>query len=1411
MRPCLAARKEVTVQSHHLNSGAQLLHRACLVMLLGLSAFSAGVQATATDISNTPLATTSDITAKPNVMFILDDSGSMSWAFMPDDMSDSNAYGYKSSQCNGVAYNPSYDYSANLPVNPDGTPYPHASFTAAPSDGFQMSLSSYLTLVSPIALGLGSKSFTVTGASATTYAQNTVVGIVNSTNDTQWMVGTVSSWNNPTLVLNITASAGGGLATDTWRVGPRSVNTLDGSTYYKYNSNGTQPAMGWTYNTSGLINTTFSNECKARPSSPPNPVVFDRVTVTTTSAEAQRYADWYAYYRTRVLMMRTAAGRSFSPIDSKYRVGFTTISAKTAAPSSKFLPVAQFDDTQKAAFFSDLYRADPGNSTPLRGALSKIGRYFANKAPGQTSDPMEYACQRNYSLLSTDGYWNTGDETATYGPLQLDGTTLVGQQDGNEVKPYWDGLSTVVTTKTPYSKVDQVTSTTTATTTVTTYSTGVLGFTTSGCSSGKKRYQATFPTSVATTVVTTTLAQSITSSYTNTSVVTQGVETSNTNGTVTPSTVTTGTQTSSATSAAAGAAYVVTASTSTCATTPAGSSAPTTVQPSPVTVGPSTSAAVVANVSLGTYTAGTPQTPVVTYLNGSSNTLADVSEYFYATDLRTPALSNCTGALGTDVCNNEVPANGLDKAESQHMTTFTLGLGVNGILPYNKNYLDPSLKSGSYYEIKRPDGTLTWPISESTSSDVTHVDDLWHAAVNGRGQYWSASDPSAVSEAIGAALSNVQRTIGASSSAATSSLKPVKGTGNQVFVAKYTTKAWTGELVAYSLEGTTGAINTDTEVWNAATAMASVTPAQRVIYYAQPGATTPTLRNFNFTNLSADGLGGHFTNYCSKTVTPTQCPDFDTAPRTAANTGSNLVDYLRGDGSMGSYAYSVTSGTTTTTKTVAVYRQRESILGDIINASPVYMSKPPFQYSDVGYSDFVSAQASRRPVVFSAANDGMLHAFAASTVTGGTAAGSELWAFIPTAVMPDLYRLADTDYATKHHFFVDGTPTVGDIKVGTAWKTILVGGLNAGGKSYYALDVTDPLTPKLLWEFTDANMGLTYGNPIITKRTDGTWVVVVSSGYNNTSGDGNGRLYVLNGNTGAQVSDIASGLPTMVSATTPAGTSGSPSGLGKVNAWIDDSTNNTSTRFYGGDLLGNLWRFDIDNQVLPAGKEATLIATFQTSGGPQPITTRPETAEVTYNGVKYPIVLVGTGRYLGLGDIADKSVQSVYGVKDSLTATGLGDVRQRTDVVVQTLTDVNATSRRASAYSVNWGEKAGWRVDLPTLGERVAVDMQLQYNTLALVSAIPGSSVCSPSGGSAWLYDFDIAKGTSPSTATDGLVGTKLGTFLGVGLTWIELTDGKSLLIIPGSNAKITTATPPTDSASASGGASRTSWRELIN
>lgn len=279
-----------------------------------------------------------------------------------------------------------------------------------------------------------------------------------------------------------------------------------------------------------------------------------------------------------------------------------------------------------------------------------------------------------------------------------------------------------------------------------------------------------------------------------------------------------------------------------------------------------------------------------------------------------------------------------------------------------------------------------------------------------------------------------------------------------------------------------------------------------------------------------------------------------TAAQQTAAAGTNLINFLRG-------RHNYEENRTSNAAVNWIYRYRDAVLGDVLESQPAFVSVPTFDYADPGYSDFKALHASRTGTVFVGANDGMLHAFAAAD-------GVERWAYVPSMVIPNMWKLADKNYSGQHANFVNGSVTISDVctanctLASATWKTILVGGLNAGGRGYYALDITDPTTPTLLWEFTpanDANLGYTYGKPVIAKKVDGTWVVVVTSGYDNgtlsadnitansPAGDGLGYLYVLNAGTGAIISAISTGI----------GSAATPSGLAKFNIYNDTP---------GGDL-----------------------------------------------------------------------------------------------------------------------------------------------------------------------------------------------------------------------------------------------------
>ena len=734
---------------------------------------------------------------------------------------------------------------------------------------------------------------------------------------------------------------------------------------------------------------------------------------------------------------------------------------------------------------------------------------------------------------------------------------------------------------------------------------------------------------------------------------------------------------------------------------------------------------------------------------GSWNSLADVAEYYYATDLRASMPNNIPVS----------PTAGAedDRATHQHMVTYVVGLGVSGTLAFNSNYRDPSNLYGDFPAIRAgavvptaigATGQINWPVwptaavanssNPAAFTDPRSIDDFWHTAVDGRGQYFSASDASSMVSSIQGALDGIGAAAGTGAGATTTTGAPT-ATNNSVYETAFKTVAWTGDLQALIFNVGPNTVTTPANTWSAQTALQSMvgpsTDSRNIVFRKSGGSAFvagSNLSTFTYTNLVIAG----YQNYFNASVVPlwSQFGSMD-ATQIAGAPGANLVNFLRGQ--RGNENFAVGADT-------QFYRQRVAVLGDIAGSQPAYVAAPTSSYADTGYGAFQSgAAATRKKMVYVGANDGMLHAFYAPQPTDAnwSDAGKEAWAYVPSQVMPNMYKLADVQYSGNHQFFVDGTATVGDVYDGSNWRTILVGGFNDGGQGYYALDITVPDQPKSLWEFTlanDANLGMSFGRPIISKLVNGTWVAMFTSGYNNANG--NGYLYIVNAVTGVQtaLSPIATGV----------GSASSPSGLGQINNWVNNiAADNTTQRVYGGDLLGNVWRFDVNTTGT-----ALLLATLTDSSAtpaPQPITTRPELAEI--GGDSY--VYVGTGKLLGLSDFSTTQSQSVYSFKDLGATYPSANVRPTLKPMAFTTTGSTRTIA-CIGNAAQCAQTTGWVIDLPLPGERMNLDFKVGLGTLAFVTNVPSSNFCS--AGESWLNYVDEVSGNqidvpAPSVGTAGV------------------------------------------------------------
>jgi hypothetical protein len=300
-------------------------------------------------------------------------------------------------------------------------------------------------------------------------------------------------------------------------------------------------------------------------------------------------------------------------------------------------------------------------------------------------------------------------------------------------------------------------------------------------------------------------------------------------------------------------------------------------------------------------------------------------------------------------------------------------------------------------------------------------------------------------------------------------------------------------------------------------------------------------------------------------------------------------------------------------------RERPWKLGDINHSSPQSLLPPNANPTlmGAGYEAFMNDTADRPKVILVGANDGMLHCFDPVTL-------EELWGFIPNNLLPKLKRMhfidPDCGDYVNHEFFVDGTPAISDVYFSGGWHTVVICGQGAGwGRNnlcyYFCLDVTDPMNPIPLWEFTDAaTIGQTWSTPAFGRLTgSGQWVAFFGSGYdNNTTAVVGNRLYAVDVETGATLKTMELSEP---SESSPFGIQNTLPGAPAV---ADLDNNGSIDLVFIGDLLGRMWRVDVTGAVPAWNPEIIYRDPYK-----HPIITKPA-VEVNASE-KYANLYFGTG------------------------------------------------------------------------------------------------------------------------------------------------------------------------------------------
>lgn len=657
-------------------------------------------------------------------------------------------------------------------------------------------------------------------------------------------------------------------------------------------------------------------------------------------------------------------------------------------------------------------------------------------------------------------------------------------------------------------------------------------------------------------------------------------------------------------------------------------------------------------------------------------------------------------------CAGPTPDPRLDCRTDPHMNFYGVTLGALG----NIYGVNAAATADPYNN--------TPPWAARCEDCLPAVDELWQASLTGRGRYINASSPQAISQAmnevVNAVLDSTQPV--GTPSVAGSRISSNSASFQTSFSARNNARDWIGNVTAFRLNANGSVGN---QLWSAESLLATetTTSSPRNIFATRTPGTSGTrqvvaFQAANFGTSEADraaAIGVSLSSYA--------------ANFTPGLTMNDAYRYLRGN-RVEEQGPSRPFG----------LRTRSGVIGSIINSPTVFESNTSFlpYYASLSNAEgtayrtyLTSKRATFRPTVFVGANAGFMHAFDAET-------GAERFSFAPHGSLAQMGLLLNRNY--QHRYFVDGKFNVTDAKINGAWGTVLVGNMGRGGRSVFAINVTNPASvsaANVLWDLpiTDNDLGFGLGQPKVFEAEDGTWYAAFGNGVN--SPNSNPVLYLVNLSTGAVVRRIT------------ANDGGDlTNGLLQIGIW-DSNANGKVDTIYGGDLEGNLWKFDLSSASTAswgvAFSGAPLFKATDTGGAPQPITGGVSVSTGVSGGT---MLHFGTGRYLSDTDAVAGGpfqLQSFYAVWDRGTVGSINRAALQPQQIVSQFGAGASAGRVMSENVVDYASRSGWYVDLSvggtaSDGERVFGDPQVEGSVIVFNSSEPsGDTECAP-GLLSWVY-----------------------------------------------------------------------------
>lgn len=765
--------------------------------------------------------------------------------------------------------------------------------------------------------------------------------------------------------------------------------------------------------------------------------------------------------------------------------------------------------------------------------------------------------------------------------------------------------------------------------------------------------------------------------------------------------------------------------------------------------------------------------------NGS--TISDMAFYYWSVDLQpdiddkvaplmriqTPELI-AHGSRSVNLQPYWNPKN--DPSTWQNMITYTIGFGDAASFPHprwDRGTDDMySMNTTSDYAALI-NGQAAWPkVGSNLVNSQINQSELWHAAIVSRGRFIPARDVNDLKKAFASILAQISIENKKPLTGFTAASASYSRNGTDFYHSVYDTgKNWLGYVGTQKID-VDGKV-TGSTAWGLNSSGNGNTTADILDAYS------PAQLNNRVILTSAKQSGNQYAG------APFVWGSLDNDQKTLLRTTYLPANTIVGDDALGKARLEFLRGDRSNEGASGRrFRERTSRQGDIVNSALWYVGAPAADHSVGNYSEFITTYYNRLPIIYVGGNDGMLHGFSAET-------GEEKIAYVPKGVYKNLSRLTNADYNTDHRYFVDGSPVVGDYQNGGDWSTVLIGTLGAGGKGYFALNVTNPgskqsATPPVnssepefkaanaqqlvLFDYTgddDADMGHIMGEPLVAEgnpqhpmqivrvndsSADGRWAYITGNGVNSTNGKA--VLYVQYLDGAREQKKVQ---------TTSTGTCETGSNGLFTPRPLDVNDDGKVDYVYAGDMCGNMWKFDLSDSSASAWQVAEfaegrvpLYTAQDATGVRQPITSAPLLKPNTSKGGL--MVAFGTGRNMTEPDRVSVTPQTFYSVLDMTRYIESGnEVRRdtsvnnpvvpagRTKLVSRVYTSASKAGSGNSSALTFWGQQApsgsinrkvdyaagdrGWYFDLPVASERVLSSPEFYEgsNIIEVMSTIPAS------------------------------------------------------------------------------------------